>query len=104
MRELVANLVVNAAKYAPRSDLSVSLDREGDRARLVVADGGPGIATEARARVFERFARASRDAGGFGVGLWLCRRIAEAHGGTIRLDEREPSGTEFVIELPVGPR
>jgi signal transduction histidine kinase len=73
--------------------------REG--AEISVADRGLGIPAEERGRVFERFERASTMSGGFGVGLWLCRRIAEEHGGTLRLEEQASSGATFVVELPV---
>jgi signal transduction histidine kinase/CheY-like chemotaxis protein len=101
LRQLVSNLVANAIKYAPGSELSLTIEPMGDRARLVVADSGPGIPAHSRSRVFERFERASTMSGGFGVGLWLCRRIAEEHGGTLRLEEQASSGATFVVELPV---
>jgi signal transduction histidine kinase len=74
---------------------------------IEVADEGPGIPPGERDRVFERFhrvdaARAAAD-GGSGLGLAIARWIVDAHGGTIRIREREPSGCRVVVELPRTP-
>ena len=109
---LVLNLLDNAIKYSSAGGtVAVRLSREDDAYVLRVADEGPGIPPEARARVFERFYRAeasrTRDAGasvtgGAGLGLAIARWIAEAHGGTLELVRSSPAGSEFEARLPAG--
>jgi len=102
----VGNLVDNALRHGGAGGaVTVSVRREGDRARLVVADRGPGIPPGQRERIFDRFYRGSAAAaGGSGLGLPIARMVAEAHGGS--LDVVEPEGPEpgarFVLTLPAG--
>jgi signal transduction histidine kinase len=111
-RELVtqalANLLDNAIKYAhPRQegtappDILVAAATEGDRAILVVADRGPGIAAADRARAVERFVRLeqSRSQPGSGLGLSLAAAVARLHGGELRLEDNAP-GLRAVLALP----
>jgi len=90
---LVGNLVDNALRYTPRGgSVHVRVVREGNDARVDVADSGPGIAEEERERVFDRFYRgAGAPPGGSGLGLAIVRQIAVLHAGSIRLDS-SPSG------------
>ena len=69
---------------------------------LEVRDHGIGIAPADHARVFERFERAvsRKHFGGFGLGLWISRKIVEAHGGSISLTSQLGSGSTFSVELP----
>jgi signal transduction histidine kinase len=106
LHQVVANLLDNAVRHSPpegRVWLSAHAATTG-RTTIVVADEGPGIAPDDTERVFERFhrtdaARAARD-GGTGLGLAIARWIVDAHGGAIRAERREPSGTRIVVELP----
>jgi signal transduction histidine kinase len=106
VRQVVANLVQNAEKHAgPGAPIEIRTNRS-DRATVVVtvADGGSGIAPADRDHVFERFYRGRRvresQVPGNGLGLYLCRRIVEAHGGWIRLDATT-RGTSISFGLPV---
>jgi signal transduction histidine kinase len=101
---LVANLVSNAVKYGDGKPIEVRVSGDGATARLAVVDHGIGIAQADQARIFERFERAvpERHYGGFGVGLWVARLVAEAHGGRIEVDSEEGRGSTFVLELPLG--
>jgi signal transduction histidine kinase len=114
-RELVgqalANLVDNALKYAPAVDnpalhasITVSAVRRGDTVELVVADRGPGIPAEDRARVLDRFVRleGARTRPGFGLGLSLAAAVARLHGGTLTLADNKP-GLQVAIDLPALP-
>jgi len=97
------NLIENAIKYTPapgRIELVASAD--GEVASLVIADSGPGVPTEARERVFDRFYRLeqSRTTPGNGLGLSLARAVVRLHGGTIRLEDNQP-GVKAVITLPL---
>ncbi|HLL52581.1 MAG TPA: MEDS domain-containing protein [Myxococcaceae bacterium] len=103
LEQVVMNLLQNTIRYAPRSTVDVSIREEGGQARLVVRDTGPGIAPKDHARVFERFGQAeSRHfAGGFGLGLWVVKQIAEAHGGSVAISSRLGEGAEFTVVLPL---
>lgn len=102
---LVHNLVDNAVKFSlPDSRaVEVSLDSSGDAIELVVMDDGRGIPEADAERVFEPFVKLDPARGhrtGYGLGLDLCRRIVEAHGGTIEIGGRGERGTRVVVRLP----
>jgi signal transduction histidine kinase len=94
------NLISNALKYS-RGSVSVSVNRSGSTAVLMVADRGEGIPQEDIARLFTRYARGSKTApGGFGLGLAVVKEIAEQAGGALRY-RREASGSSvFEFEVP----
>jgi signal transduction histidine kinase len=101
---IVTNLLSNAIKYGEGKPIELRVEGDGSLARLTVKDHGIGIAHADQARIFERFERAvpERHYGGFGVGLWVARLVAEAHGGCIRVESVPAQGSTFVLELPVG--
>lgn len=104
LRRLLQNLLDNAAKFAPAgSAVEVRLTKAQGKAVLEVADRGPGIPEDARERLFARFS-GHRAGGGKGLGLYLARQIAEAHGGTVRYLPRSGGGSLFRVELPVTPQ
>ena len=103
LRAVLQNLVANAAKFtrpgeAPR--IAIAARREGADWRLEVCDSGTGIPVEQRHRVFEPLARVDTSVEGSGIGLTTCRRIVEAHGGRIGLDESPWGGTCAWFQLP----
>jgi two-component system nitrogen regulation sensor histidine kinase NtrY len=102
IKRAVLNLVDNAVE-AMSSGGTVTLETEyiaeTARVRLVVADTGPGIPTEDRDRLFLPYF--STKVTGMGLGLPIVSEIVNEHGGTIRVEENEPSGARFVIEMPV---
>ncbi len=100
LTQLVLGLLVNASEAgARRAEVRASMDPE--RARLEVADDGPGVEEEVRGRVFEPFF--TTKASGTGLGLAMAQRIVEAHGGRIAVDA-DPAlgGARFMVELPRG--
>jgi len=101
---VVSNLLVNALKYSPRSGATVRLGgwREGDTCFFFVESEGPTIPVEDRDRIFEPFRRGTgeRRARGMGLGLALCRRIVERHGGEIGVEPADESGNRFWFTLP----
>jgi PAS domain S-box-containing protein len=103
LERLLRNLIDNAIKYAgeERPRIAVQAVAEGSRWLLSVADQGIGVCEQERDRVFELFARDS-EAGvaGRGIGLAVCRRIVELHGGRIWVDSNEPRGTIVQFTLP----
>lgn len=107
VEQVLTNLLSNAMKYGAAAPVEVELAAEGDHARLTVRDHGIGIAPEDQRRVFQRFERAvsERHYGGFGLGLWICRQVVEAMGGTIALQSALGAGATFTVRLPLpGPR
>ena len=100
----VINLVDNALKYGPDGRrISVSVRNVPDGAEVWVADAGPGIAAEDRKRIFQRFVRGKSSTGkqvrGSGIGLSLVKHIADAHGGSVRIEDAEPRGAIFILRL-----
>lgn len=97
------NLVSNAVKYSPKSaPVEAVIDNEGDEVVVAVADAGDGIAPEDLPHVFEEFWR-SPDAvkrSGSGVGLFIAKKIVDAHGGSIAVRSRPHSGTTVSVRLP----
>jgi signal transduction histidine kinase len=110
IEQVLTNLLTNALRYAPaRSVIHVAARgvRQGGRplVEVAVADAGPGIAPRDRTRVFEPYVQIEeRRAGGLGLGLAICKRIVEAHGGTIATEESPTGGARFVFRLPAAPR
>ena len=104
LHRLVSNLVENALIHTPQgTPVTVAVRRQGDSAMLEVADRGPGVPANLRARVFERFSRGGGDAapsGGSGLGLAIVQAVADAHGGTVELGEAEGGGARFTVTLP----
>jgi signal transduction histidine kinase len=92
LSQLLANLFDNALKYADGGEISVRVFRRAGRARLEVADRGPGIAERDRQAVFDRFVRLepSRSTPGNGLGLSLVRAVAQLHDGTVELADNRP--------------
>jgi signal transduction histidine kinase len=99
---MVTNLIGNALKYGEGRPVRVAVEEGEGEARFTVQDQGIGIAPGDQKRIFERFGRAVSDRryGGFGIGLWLVREIAVAHGGRIELASALGSGSTFVVHLP----
>lgn len=105
--QLVTNLVTNAMKYGRGKPIEIRVARDRDRtARLTVKDQGIGIAVEDQERIFQRFERAvsSLNFGGLGLGLWVARQVAEAHGGRVSVESRPGEGATFTMELPLAAR
>lgn len=102
LEQVIGNLLSNVLKYAAGSPLEISVRQKGGSAEIFVRDQGPGIPKEMQDKVFERFARGptSERVGGLGIGLFLVKRLVEAHHGTIRLESEPGQGATFLIELP----
>jgi two-component system OmpR family sensor kinase len=106
LRQVLDNLFANARSHTPAgTPVSVELQRVDGRAKLSVADHGPGLTEEQAARVFERFYRAdtsrARASGGVGLGLSIVAAVTEAHGGTASAEPTPGGGATFVITLPL---
>jgi signal transduction histidine kinase len=105
-RTVLKNVIDNAVKYSPESRKAVTIGakREEGCYCITVQDFGIGIPADDLERVFEPFFRVdpsrSRETGGFGLGLSLCKAIMDAHGGDIRIDSEPGRGTRVVITFP----
>jgi len=102
--QILQNLLDNAVRYSPSGGaIQVSVRREDAAAVVRVTDRGLGIPEDERANLFQRFYRTSRTQsyGGTGLGLFISRRIAEAHGGTLWLERSDEGGSTFALALPL---
>ena len=107
LEQAVANLVGNAIKYGPPDGrVLITVSSVGDRAHLAVEDEGVPIPEDQRATLFERGMRGTgvRGMPGMGLGLYIVRVIAEAHGGTATVECPDGGGNRFTLELPLKPR
>ncbi len=104
IERVIANLVTNALKHsAPHSAVTVRLDARGRYACISVIDNGHGLTAEEARGVFQRFRRGrhGQQHHGYGLGLYISRRIVEAHGGRIGLHSEPQRGSRFFFELPL---
>jgi signal transduction histidine kinase len=102
IERVVSNLIDNALKYTPcTSDIVVRLTPTDDGACVSVIDAGPGITAAQREHIFDRYRRAdtSRGRHGYGIGLYVCKKIIEAHGGRVGVESTR-HGSRFFFELP----
>ena len=108
LRQMSWNILQNGIKYTQcGGELKVSLQNDGEFALMTIQDTGIGIPEEDLGFIFNRFYRVdkarSRDEGGSGLGLSICRQIAEAHKGTIEVQSKLGVGTRFKIRIPLIP-
>jgi signal transduction histidine kinase len=103
---MVTSLLENAAKFGAGKPVEVCVRRENDAATLSVSDHGEGIPPDEVGAIFEEFKRAvpARHYGGLGLGLYIARAIAEAHGGDLSVDNHPGQGVMFTAHLPLRQR
>jgi signal transduction histidine kinase len=104
MSQALANLIVNAIRYAPQgTPILVVAHRQGNELRIEVRDHGPGIRSEDRQRIFDKFFRGQSANGtpGSGLGLAIARSLVTLHGGTLEYEENPGGGAAFVTSLPL---
>jgi signal transduction histidine kinase len=108
LEQVLTNLLTNALKYAHEGgevEIESAVDEVAGRpmARITVSDDGPGVAVEERERIFEPYVRANEEseAAGLGLGLAIARRIVEAHGGCMAVDDRPGGGSRFHFTVPL---
>ena len=102
LQMLVNNLVENAIKYSPREGLiTITLNKKGRHTLLSVTDEGQGIPDEEKKKIFVKFYRAgqevTRKTKGTGLGLYLCRKIAEDHKAVLKVTDNSPVGSIFTV-------
>ncbi len=104
MKRVLHNLIWNAYKFTPdHGKVMVQVDHKKDGLELAVEDTGRGIPMEKLSTIFEKFSQATphRDRKlGSGLGLWICKRVLELHGGSIRAESQEGHGSRFILAIP----
>nr|WP_320132251.1 response regulator [uncultured Holophaga sp.] len=106
LRQIIFNLLSNAAKFTRDGEITLSIERDiqAGLVRISVADTGIGMSTEQMARIFQEFTQAddstTRRFGGTGLGLTLCRKFAELLGGTTTVTSNPGAGSTFTVSLP----
>jgi signal transduction histidine kinase len=101
--QILLNLIGNAVRHSPENaSVWLRAEAQGDRAVLIVADQGPGIALGDHQRIFEKFTRIDpADGVGSGLGLYIARHLAHAMGGEIAVDSAPGQGARFILSLPL---
>jgi signal transduction histidine kinase len=106
LRQVLGNLIENAVKYSPDGgEVRVSATAANGAVRIAVRDAGPGIPREQQGRIFEKFGRVDVEGSskpGTGLGLFIARSIAEAHGGSLEVSSGAEPGATFTLTLPAG--
>jgi PAS domain S-box-containing protein len=103
LEQVLTNLLTNAMKYAPGRPVELEVRQEADEVLVSVKDQGPGIPRETQEDIFEQFQRASVQhiQQSLGLGLYIARQIARAHGGELTVESHPGQGTRFILRLPV---
>ncbi len=104
MKRVLNNLIWNAYKFTPdQGKVAIKVDYLGGGLELSIEDSGRGIPTNKLGNLFHKFTQASpmKDRKlGTGLGLWICKRVLELHGGSIRVESEEGKGSRFILRIP----
>ncbi|MCC7208406.1 MAG: HAMP domain-containing histidine kinase [Anaerolineae bacterium] len=104
LTQILLNLLSNAIKFTPSGSVTVNVQRCGDEIRLAVCDTGLGIAANDLETIFQPFRQAEhgkKEGHGTGLGLPICRNLAEAHGGRLWAESEEGRGSTFSVAIPI---
>ena len=105
LQQVFINLIINAEFFMFQSHgegrLVITTRQQGDGVEIIVADDGPGISRSKVSQIFSPFFTTKKNGQGTGLGLSICRGIINRHGGCIRVESEEGTGTSFTVELPV---
>lgn len=101
--QIISNILGNAAKFGAKNTVQVKLKKSEETVIFSVRDHGPGLTEEQQVEIFDRFWRgfSEKNYGGLGLGLFISKNIAEAYGGTIRVESHRGEGTLFTVTLPL---
>jgi signal transduction histidine kinase len=100
LEQVLVNLIANALRHG-QPPVDVTAEQVGDTVRIVVRDHGPGVPPERGLALFERLGGDADHPDSVGLGLWIVRLLAEAHGGSVAYEPAEP-GARFTVSLPAG--
>jgi signal transduction histidine kinase len=103
IEQVLVNLLSNSIRYGEGKPIIVSVRKIDGEVSIQVKDSGVGIALHHRSKIFDKFERglASKNYGGLGLGLYITKKIVDAHGGRILVQSEEGQGSEFVVYLPI---
>jgi signal transduction histidine kinase len=101
VQQVLLNLLGNALRYTSEGAVRLALVAGGDTIEFRVEDSGPGIAPEDQARIWQRYARATQEGKGLGLGLYIAQQLVEAMGGSIGLQSTLGQGSAFWVRLPL---
>lgn len=102
IQQILTNLLSNAIKFSPPgSQVYLNVSRDDDLVTICVSDEGPGIPVERVDELFQKFSRLGSEVKGTGLGLYISRAIARAHGGDLELADRDGAGCDFLLHLPI---
>jgi signal transduction histidine kinase len=100
--QVLDNLVSNAIRYGDGKPVRIEVESDPEWVEVRVIDHGIGVAPADRERIFQRFERGptAPRSGGFGIGLWISSKLAQAQGGTLTLHSESGKGSTFILRLP----
>lgn len=103
IEQVVTNLLTNAIRYGNSKKFFIGLEQQNGFAKFSITDQGIGISPENKSRIFDKFERAinANDVSGLGLGLYISRKIIEAHGGSISVESELGKGSTFTFTLPL---
>ncbi len=102
VRQVLTNLISNAIKFSPRDEpVAIVVQVKDKEVHVCIRDHGDGIDPTLTDRLFQKFSRLTTDVNGTGIGLYISRGIARAHGGDVVLAENSPEGCTFLLKLPI---
>ena len=102
LREIVLNLMTNAAKYSgPHAAIEVAVDTTDNTARVAVRNHGSGVTPGHTEHIFEKYRQLNTTSPGAGLGLFISRGLARAHGGDLTVQPATDEGSEFELRLPL---
>ena len=102
LRRILICLLDNAVKYTEKGSITLKAQQTGEMMQLAVEDTGSGVPEAEAERIFDRFVKLDNFKEGIGLGLSLCRKLAEQLGGKIKLDTTYTDGARFIVTLPTG--
>jgi signal transduction histidine kinase len=107
IERVLVNIIGNAKKYIPKTNgvVKVSITQFENFIQYEIEDNGPGIPEEQRLQVFDKFYQINQskknNVGGSGLGLSICKKIADLHNGFIHVDESSMGGAKFILQIPM---
>jgi signal transduction histidine kinase len=100
VKQAVLNIVINGVQAMPEGgNLYISIERDGDAARLTIRDEGPGIPAEIRDKIYNLYFTTKK--GGSGIGLPMAYRVVQLHNGLLEFDSVEGQGATFTLRIPL---
>jgi signal transduction histidine kinase len=101
LEQVLTNLLTHAIRHSPRgARIDVAVAARGTEALCEVADRGPGVPATDREHIFDRFVQREGTRGSIGLGLYICRKIVDLHGGRIWVEDNPDGGARFVFRIP----